>query len=55
MCVCPHFGFNNVITTNVMDKLEGARFYSFSATMDNEVLSTPFYYSNLKLYPVMGS
>lgn len=54
--VCVHtLAFNKVITTNVMDKLEGARFYSFSATTDNEVLSTPFYYSNLKLYPVIGS
>lgn len=47
--------FKKVITTNVMDKLEGVRFYSSSATTDNEVLSTPFYYSNLKLYPVIGS
>lgn len=47
--------FKKVITTNVMDKLEGVRFYSSSATTDNEVLSTPFYYSNLKLYQVIGS
>lgn len=47
--------FKKVITTNVIDKLEGVRFYSFSATTDNEVLSTPFYYSNLQLYPVIGS
>lgn len=47
--------FKKVITTNVIDKLGGVRFYSFSATMDNEVLSTPFYYSNPKLYTVIGS
>lgn len=55
MCVCTLWLLKKVITTNVIDKLEGVRFYSFPATTDNEVLSTPFYYSNLKLYPVIGS
>lgn len=55
-CMCRHtLAFKKVITTNVIDKLEGVRFYSFSATTDNEVLSTPFYYSNPKLYTVIGS
>lgn len=55
-CMYVHtLAFKKVITTNVIDKLGGVRFYSFSATTDNEVLSTPFYYSNPKLYTVIGS
>lgn len=57
-CVCVYlcaWAFKKVVTSNVMDKLVGVRFYSSSATTDNEVLPTPFYYSNLKLYPVIGS
>lgn len=54
LCVCA-LAFKKDVTTNVMDKLEGVRFYSSSATTDNEVLSTPFYNSNLKQYPVIGS
>lgn len=42
MCVCTLWLLKKVITTNVIDKREGVRFYSFSATTDNEVLSTPF-------------
>lgn len=54
LCVCT-LAFKEVTATNVVDKLEGVRFYSSSASTDNEVLSTPFYYSNLKLYRVIGS
>lgn len=53
MCVCVCLGL--VVTTNVTDKHVGVRFYSSAATTDNEVLPTPFYYGNLKLYPVIGS
>lgn len=47
----PEVLLQQIFWTNFVD----IRFYSSSDTIDNEVLSTPFYHRYLKLYHVIGS